>query len=71
MPAFSFPRSGQKCIRFDFIKHLLFTSVYIILENMLCTEVISILETLLLGLFNADYLELKCLRKSFLTLFRR
>jgi len=43
---------------------------YIIFENMLCIEFISILETLLLGLFKAGCLEWKCLKKLFLTLFR-
>jgi len=45
-------------------------SVYIIFENMLCIEFISILETLLLGLFEIGDVELKCLKKLFLTLFK-
>jgi len=49
---------------------LLFASVYIIFENMFGIWVISILETLLLGLFNPGYVDLKCLSKSLRTLFR-
>jgi len=42
---------------------------YVIFENMLCVRVISFLETSLLGLFKADYLELKCLNKLFMMQF--
>lgn len=44
-----------KCIRFNFIKSLLFASAYIIFENMPCLRLISVLETLLLGLFKSGY----------------